>query len=56
VILKYADREELRRLLVEALQGKAEETLERARGFVEQRSPRKIAKRYLRLFEELSPK
>ncbi|KYH38173.1 MAG: hypothetical protein AYL28_004660 [Candidatus Bathyarchaeota archaeon B23] len=56
VVLKYSDRVELRRLLVRALRGGrggVEETMRRARSFVEERSPKVIAEKYLRLFEEL---
>ena len=53
VILRYADREELGRLLIRVLRGEVDETLRRARGFVEERSPRRIAELYLKLFEEL---
>ncbi len=54
-VLKYSDREELKEMLLDALSmgEKTKKAIEKARMFVEERSPEKIAQRYIELFEKL---
>ena len=55
-VLKYADRGELRDLLVDALElgPRAREALEAAERVLAERSPERIARMFLELFEELA--
>ena len=54
-LLKYADREELRELLIDTLNigEKTQRTIKKAEMFVKERSPEKIAQEYIKLFEKL---
>ena len=55
-VLKYSDRSELRDLLVDALNNgpATQRALRAAERFVEERSPEKVAKMFIKLFEELA--
>ncbi len=54
-LLKYANREELKELLIDALNmgERTQTTLKEAEMFIEKRSPEKIAQEYIKLFEKL---
>ncbi len=54
-VLKYTNRAELKELLVDALNmgERTREALEKARNFVKERDPKKIARMFIDLFEKL---
>ena len=55
-VLKYSDRGELRALLIDAIRGgpTSKRALEAAQRFLEKHSPEKVAKEFIKLFEELA--
>ena len=54
-VLKYADREELKELLLDVFKGgkRCRESQKAAEEFVEKHSPERVAAQFLRLFESL---